>query len=157
MFFFLYLRAVLRWAHWVREAQRTPCPKSGWVSGKGAYQFLLFIYPVSVLSPHALCFRGAELILKKPQSCTSARGSKGKSSNTLWKATDPWLPGNARRHRAVRSFVRDILIISCICGHLALWHARHNWGQKHTSLMKQNRPRKQEGTRTRKHKFASHT
>lgn len=99
----------------------------------------LFISPISVLSPHALCFWGAELTLQKLQFCALTRGLKGKS-NTSWKATGHGSPREAQRHRAVRSVVRDILIISCICGHPALWHAKHNWGQKHTSLTTQNRP-----------------
>lgn len=38
--------------------------KSGWVSGKGAHQFVLFVLPISIPPPHALCFHGAEELLK---------------------------------------------------------------------------------------------
>lgn len=43
MSFFLYLRTVLRWEHWIREAQRIPCPKSGRVSGKGLIDFFSYL------------------------------------------------------------------------------------------------------------------
>lgn len=45
--------------------------------------------------------------------------------------------------RSSEEVPENIVSISCICGHPALQHARHNWGQKHTLLMKQNKPQEQ--------------
>ena len=120
-----------------------------------AHQFPLVVFPMARLPPRALCFRTAELTLKSPNPLSLPEAQRAKL-NTLWKATGPWWPGNARRHRAVRSFVMDLLAISCICGRPALWHAKHNWGRNHRVNKAKQTP-KAEGKRTRKHEPPSHT
>jgi hypothetical protein len=151
MLFFLHHRAVPKWVQWISEVKRMSSPKAGWLSGKE-----LMCSPLSppniVLPPHVLCFHYVELTLEMLQACTLAEAQRAKW-NTLGKATGPWSPGNARRHRAVRRVRMDILIISCICGRPALWHAKQNWEQKHQWLMKQNKNKtktnsKAEGKRT---------
>lgn len=122
--------------------------------GKGSSISSFHISKVTSTS-HALCFRSVELTLKSlsPGPLPEAQRTK---SNTLWKATGPWSPGNARRHRAVRTFVMDILIISCICGHPALRHAKHNWEQKQT-VSEAKQTQRQNEKNKKKPKSASHS